>query len=246
MMEILPQKIFLPVLEKSKGEIIMKIEGSTNTFKGGFHFKNVDTITRKTLPGIISKNKRQLYFNLKEPGDIFLVTHDSDNHKVVDFIKSNNLNFDFYPKISTADNIRRPETLLEKINQQKDSIIRKIDFIKSPVKSSMSLTRAINTVSRTLRLNIDNPVVTKNDKVMTTIRDNSKERNINIILTKDNAYYVEVSPDSPNIDKTFAIFNSRGKFPKICENIDDRLNFMKKFKSLKDENANTLYKYKLQ
>ena len=33
----------------------MKIENSANTFKGGFHFKNVDTITRKTLPGIIRK-----------------------------------------------------------------------------------------------------------------------------------------------------------------------------------------------
>ena len=224
----------------------MKIENSANTFKGGFHFKNVDTITRKTLPGIIRKNNRQLYFNLKEPGDMFLVTHDSDNHKVVDFIKSNNLKFDFYPNISTANNIREPETLLEKINQQKNSIIRKVDFIKSPIKSSMSLTRAINTVSRTLRLNIDNPVIAKNDKVMTTIRDNSKERNINVILTKGNTYYVEVIPDSQNIDRTYAIFNSRGKFPKICENIDDRLNFMKKFKSLQDENANILYRYKLQ
>ena len=110
----------------------------------------------------------------------------------------------------------------------------------------MSLTRAINTVSRTLRLNIDNPVIAKNDKVMTTIRDNSKERNINVILTKGNTYYVEVIPDSQNIDRTYAIFNSRGKFPKICENIDDRLNFMKKFKSLKNENANILYRYKLQ
>lgn len=224
----------------------MKIENSTNTFRGGFHFKNANEITRNKIPFLIKENKRQLFYNLKEKGDMFLITHDSDNDKIVNFIKSNKINFDFYPKINTANSEKQPEKLVDVINQQTESIIRNADFIKAPMKSSISLTRALNTVSRTLRLNIENPEIKKNDKVMTTIRDNSKERDINIILTKGNTYYVEVAPDSPHTDKIYAIFNSRGKFPKICENIDDRLNFMKKFKSLKDENANVLYKYKIQ
>lgn len=225
----------------------MPIEKTTNlSFQGGFYIKNTNNVIKSKVNSLIPKTKRQIFHNLKEEGDMFIITHDSDNYKIANFIKSNKINIDYYPKINTTNYYKQPEEIVELMQQQKNSIIKNPDLIKSPLKSSISLTRAINTVSKTLRLNIENPQITRNDKVLTTIRDNAKERNINIILTKGNSYYVEVSPDSPRIDKTFAIINSNGRFPKICKDLDDRLNFMKTFKSLQEENANTLYKYKLQ
>ena len=224
----------------------MKIENSTKTFKGGFHFKNLNEYTKNNVKYLIKGNKKRIFYDLLEKGDVFLITHDNDNHKIVNFIKSNKLAFDFYPKINTTNCEKQSNKLIDMIAKQKNLIIKNVDLIKSPIKSSISLTRAINIVSRSLRLNIESPIIKKNDEVMTTIRDNAKERNINIILTKGNAYYVEVTPDSSHTERTYAILNPSGKFPKICEDIDDRLKFMKKFKSLKDEKANILYKYKVE
>ena len=224
----------------------MEINRSTNIgFKGGFYFKNVDKTTKQNISSLIRKNKRQVFYDLREPNDMFLLTHDSDNWKVADFIKSNKKDFSFFPKISTSLGFQTNESITELITKQARSIITNPNLVKSPIKSSMSLSKAVFTVSKVLGLNIEKPIIKQNDAVLTTVRDNVKERNINIILTKGNSYYVEVKPDSPNMESTFAIFSGRGRFSKICKDIDDRIKFMETFKSLKAENANVLYKYKM-
>lgn len=223
----------------------MKTNDSNISFKGGFYFKPVDKMAKQKISSLIQKNKRQVFYNLREKNDMFILTHDTDNYKVVDYIKSNKCDFVFYPQISTSNGVQSQENILDLIKNQTKSIIKNPNLIKSPLKNSMSLTKAINTVSKVLRLNIEKPVLKRNDDVLTTIRDNIKERDINVILTKGNTYYVEVKPDSLNIDRTCAIFSGRGRFPKICNNAEDRINFVKKFKSLQEEKANTLYQYKL-
>ena len=71
-------------------------------FNGGFRFKNMPAELKETLPEFI-KNKRQIFYNFDNTGDVFYAVRNSADFKVMRMIQKNNLNFEYYPQNPNFD-----------------------------------------------------------------------------------------------------------------------------------------------
>ena len=69
-------------------------------FNGGFRFVNMPAESRAKLPQLINKGK-VIFNDFEKQGDVFLVTRKTYDEKVLQFIKENKLNFEFYTSINT-------------------------------------------------------------------------------------------------------------------------------------------------
>ena len=104
-------------------------------FCGGYRFRNMPIEARTKIPEI-SKKWKQVFYDFENVGDVFLVTRDKINTKVVKFIKKNKLKFEYYPEISTQCGL----------DEEKPDLLSKL-LKKSSQKPITTMTQLQKTIS---------------------------------------------------------------------------------------------------
>lgn len=189
---------------------------STNNFKGAFVLKPKTQQMREIIPNIIPKG-RQIFRDIKSEGDVVLVTKDKYDKKVRDFIKAEDVTFEYYPEISTKDGLddEIPSGLKELMRIKNNCVVRHINILnkymsaRKPHLSEQS--RYIQDAVDIIRLNIGNAKVQIDGKGFFFIRDNAKERTIKSTGFKNGQTYISVVPDSLNQDVQRYLIGKNGK-----------------------------------
>ncbi len=215
----------------------MNIQNIQNTdFKGTFILTPANSQTREAIPNIIKKG-RQIFYDIKTPNDVVIVTKDKFDKKVSNFIETNNIPFEYYPQISTQSGLddQKPQGLIRLLDLQNNCVVKNIKLLnkflsKNPVhlsKQSEYLQETLNT----LRLNIENPKIEVNDKGIFTIRDDVKKRTIKSTGFKSGNSYVYIYPDAAweDIKRYFVISNGK-QISKEYKTPDEIMEFNKAFK----------------
>ena len=84
------------------------------------------------LPNLIKKGKI-IHNNFQKTGDVVLIVRDKQDDKVLNFIKDNRLNFEFYSKISTELMPTTEKKLLSIMNEIKQAPINTIKAAKEAI-----------------------------------------------------------------------------------------------------------------
>ena len=206
-------------------------------FNGGYRFRNMPSEAKAKIPEINNKWK-QVFYDFENKGDVFLVTRDKLDSKVADFIKENNLEFEFFPQISTKSGLdtEEPEKLtilLKELNtkpittltQLRKAIHKQIintKIFKTSPDYSFNILKTLHISPENLELEIAHGIITFNDKEF--------RRKIHISRPKNRVHYVLVEPySSAEGSRRFAI-NSDGKFIESFNTPDKIIEFYKGFR----------------
>lgn len=195
----------------------MEINKNTNTnFTGTFIFRPESIKTREAIPNVIKKG-RQIFYNIKNEGDVVIVTKDKYDKYVGDFINSENVAFSYYPEISTKSGLddQVPSTLQSLLNIKNNCVVRNLKMLNKFLlnngihlsKQSEYLQEAMNT----LRLNIGTSKVKIDDKGVFVIRDEAKKRTIKSTGFRGGIAYIHVIPDSISQETKRFLIGRNGK-----------------------------------
>lgn len=180
----------------------MDIKNTSNiNFRGTFILKPQNQKIREAIPQITRKGK-QIFYDIKNDGDIAFVTQDKYDKRVCEFVENNGTKFEYYPEISTKDGLddEIPSGLKKLIAIRDNCIINDLKLLKRFIfgdslhlrNQSKFMTEAINT----LRLNVENAKIEINDKGVFIIRDAVKKRTIKSTGFKNGMSYFFVIPDT--------------------------------------------------
>ena len=220
----------------------MEINNITNTnFTGTFILKPQTKQVKEAIPNIIKKG-RQIFYNIKEEGDVVIVTKDKYDKRVRDFITSENLKFTYYPEISTQSGLddQMPEVLKKLIKLKNNCTTTSLKILnKYLVDNKNHLSRQseyLYETLNTLRLNVENPKITINDKGIFVIRDEAKQRTIESTGFQSGMAYAYILPDSINQEiKRFLIGGNGKQIIKEYNTPNDIKTFNKMFKKIADK-----------
>lgn len=221
------------------------------SFNGAFRLKPQHIKAQEEIPQLFTQGK-QIFYNMLEKGDQVIVVRNSYDKRIYRYIENANLkDVEYYPNINTKSGLddEIPEGLLKLLKDKSQKIITDLKemaeiSIKAknikPLQNPNSID-ILNKVSESLRLNIEKPIISTT-KASTIIRDNAKERTIEIIMPNKGTCYVHVKPDCLWGDHIRCIIDGKGKIVKYFETPKEMLDFKKKFSNLKSQNLNIVVK----
>lgn len=184
-------------------------------FNGGFRFVNMSAENRAKLPQLINKGKA-IFDDFGKQGDVFLVTRETHDEKVLQFIKENKLNFEFYPSINTNLMVQNQPLKLKKIlDDIKDSPAKKITEAREAIKNRTIKNiqeKSPEHVTNILReLCIDNKYPIVKAQGFEKIIDKELERTIYISKpSKFGMRYVKIMPNNKNKESSRYMMDDSG------------------------------------
>ncbi len=217
----------------------MQVYKTTNTnFTGTFILKPENNQIKEAIPNIIKKG-RQLFYNIESEGDVVLVTRDKYDKRIGEFIQAQNLNFKYYPEISTQSGLddEVPSMLKKLLTIKNNCVINNLKILNKFLsnhnialnKQREYFEQAINT----LRLSVETPKIEIDAKGIFVIRDNPKQRTIKSTGFRNGTAYIYILPDSINQEtKRFLIGQNGKQIIKEFTSPKDMQNFNKKFRKL--------------
>lgn len=226
--------------------LINKSNHSIN-FNGAFRIKPNEIKAKNEIPKLLTQG-RQIFNNIIEKEDKFIVVRDKYDKKIAQYLLENNItNIEYYPTINTKSGLddQKPEDLIKLINNKAHEVITNLNEIFETISKRKKeiippkSKKILEIISNTLRLNIENPQITSTPQI-TKIRDKEKKRTIEIIMANKGHCYVYVIPDSLYDNCTRCILDGKGNIIKVFETPDEIIQFSKKFNKLKKEQVNIL------
>ena len=222
-------------------EIINNLQiNNKPNFKGTFVLNPQNVQVRKVIPDIIKKG-RQIFYDIKNEGDVVIVTKDKYDKRVRDFIEEKNLEFSYYPEISTRSGLddEIPSGLKTLINIKNNCVIKDLNLLdKFLFNTKLHLSKQseyLQEAMDTLRLNTENAKISIDDKGLFVIRDNSKLRTIKSTGFNSGFAYVSVVPDSTGQEiKRYLIGKNGKEIIKEFNTPKEILGFNKIFKKIRD------------
>lgn len=215
---------------------------SNLNFSGSFRIPRGKFKAQHEIPQLFTQG-RQIFYDIKEDGDMFIVLRDNYDRRVAKYIKENNVSgLEYYPEINTKSGLddQKPEGLIVLLKEKSKVIKANLSEAilgKKPVKYSVS--NAISKISDALRLHIENPIISSN-KSFTRVRDEQKCRTIELVAPTPASTYVKVIPDSLNETSTKCIIDAKGNIIKMFETPDEIHRFNVMFNNAKKKNVNIL------
>lgn len=227
----------------------MQISNSINNtnFTGTFRIKPQELKAQKEIPELFTQG-RQIFHDILEKGDEVIVLRDKYDKRVGKYIQENNIKeLEYYPTINTKSGLdnEEPEKLIALMKEKAVEIKTGLADIYARIskqkieKKPRSANKMLQNISKSLRLNIENPIV-KTTKQSTIIRDVEKQRTIEIIAPNNATSYVYVKPDSLNEDSIKCILDGKGQITKTFTTPNEISKFMRLFRDLKSKEVNTL------
>lgn len=227
----------------------MQIAKTQNqNFEGSFRIKPNEVNAKIEIPQLFTQG-RQIFNDILEPGDKFIVLRDKYDKRVGKYIKENGISgIEYFPEINTKSGLddEKPEGLLKLVKAETVKVITNISEIckasMAPSKKTANPPKVIsevNKVANALRLNIENPQITSTHS-STKVRDDEKKRTVELIMKDRGLTYVYVKPDSLYEDSTKCIIDGKGNIVKKFETPEEIIKFMKVFHELKQKNVNIL------
>lgn len=227
----------------------MQISNSINNtnFTGTFRIKPQELKAQKEIPELFTQG-RQIFHDILEKGDEVIVLRDKYDKRVGKYIQENNIKeLEYYPTINTKSGLddQEPEKLIALMKEKAVEIKTGLADIYARIskqkieKKPRSANKMLQNISKSLRLNIENPIV-KTTKQSTIIRDAEKQRTIEIIAPNNSVSYVYVKPDSLNEDSIKCILDGKGQITKTFTTPNEISKFMRLFRDLKSKEVNTL------
>ena len=227
----------------------MQISNSINNtnFTGTFRIKPQELKAQKEIPELFTQG-RQIFHDILEKGDEVIVLRDKYDKRVGKYIQENNIKeLEYYPTINTKSGLdnEEPEKLIALMKEKAVEIKTGLADIYARIskqkieKKPRSANKMLQNISKSLRLNIENPIV-KTTKQSTIIRDAEKQRTIEIIAPNNATSYVYVKPDSLNEDSIKCILDGKGQITKTFTTPKEISKFMRLFRDLKSKEVNTL------
>ena len=196
----------------------MQINNINNTpkFTGAFVFKPGNSKTKESISNIIQKG-RQIFYNIKEEGDVVLVTKDKYDKRVRDFINSEKIGFTYYPEISTKSGLddEIPEGLKRLIKIKNNCVIKSptvLDRFLS--EGNVHLSRQseyLKEAMNTLRLNISGAKIEIDNNGLFIIKDKVKQRTIKTTGFQNGISYIYILPDSTAHESKRILLGKNGK-----------------------------------
>lgn len=217
----------------------MQINTNNNTnFTGTFILKPVDSGTKDAVKNIVNKG-RQIFYNIKDEGDVVIVTRDKFDKKIRDFIESSNTKFIYYPEISTMSGLddEIPSGLIRLLNVKNNCLIRSLNLLNRFLQNSNThlskQSEYLHEAMNTLRLNVGNSKIRIDNNGTFIIRDNAKNRTIKSTGFRNGVAYVHIIPDSiAQESKRFLIGKNGKEIIKEYNTPKEILDFYKTFKRL--------------
>ena len=227
----------------------MQISNSINNtnFTGTFRIKPQELKAQKEIPELFTQGS-QIFHDILEKGDEVIVLRDKYDKRVGKYIQENNIKeLEYYPTINTKSGLdnEEPEKLIALMKEKAVEIKTGLADIYARIskqkieKKPRSANKMLQNISKSLRLNIENPIV-KTTKQSTIIRDVEKQRTIEIIAPNNATSYVYVKPDSLNEDSIKCILDGKGQITKTFTTPNEISKFMRLFRDLKSKEVNTL------
>lgn len=227
----------------------MQISNSINNtnFTGTFRIKPQELKAQKEIPELFTQG-RQIFHDILEKGDEVIVLRDKYDKRVGKYIQENNIKeLEYYPTINTKSGLdnEEPEKLIALMKEKAVEIKTGLADIYARIskqkieKKPRSANKMLQNISKSLRLNIENPIV-KTTKQSTIVRDVEKQRTIEIIAPNNATSYVYVKPDSLNEDSIKCILDGKGQITKTFTTPKEISKFMRLFRDLKSKEVNTL------
>ena len=227
----------------------MQISNSINNtnFTGTFRIKSQELKAQKEIPELFTQG-RQIFHDILEKGDEVIVLRDKYDKRIGKYIQENNIKeLEYYPTINTKSGLdnEEPEKLIALMKEKAVEIKTGLADIYARIskqkieKKPRSANKMLQNISKSLRLNIENPIV-KTTKQSTIIRDVEKQRTIEIIAPNNATSYVYVKPDSLNEDSIKCILDGKGQITKTFTTPKEISKFMRLFRDLKSKEVNTL------
>lgn len=219
----------------------MQINSIDNiNFNGGFRFKNMPAELKETLPEFI-KNKRQIFYNFDNTGDVFYAVRNSADFKVMRMIQKNNLNFEYYPQISTKSGLdtEKPEGLTKLLKRFKDKAITSKTQLKKAVMANIQADKVkplnddnINKILNVLKLDFKEYKTSSNPNGCKIITAKNTDKRVLISPpSRNNINYVLVEPKSyDNNVERYAIADDGQILARFCTP-EQITQFKKNFKS---------------
>ena len=208
---------------------------SNQTFTSAFKFGKISDDCYKELNSLVNINSKKIFNGVIRGGDTVFVNHSCYDERVKNFIRSNNIKFEYFPDIKFSDKLTKDNLrYLIKKDKNQNNVIKNLFalnayIIKDNIARGKAIFKHLKYICKTLRLNIDNPEFAITENGLPKIRDNSKERTIYISSNYGSKYYVYVKPDSSNKDSArYLLFGNGRKFIKEYKTPED----ISKFKRL--------------
>ena len=179
-------------------------ENDKTNFTSAFRFRKLTGSQYTDLRHVVSKSARQIYPSLIEKGDIVVVNQGSYDLRVQNFIKDNNLNFEYYPTIKLSEklkgNIVKSLVLQNMSNKNfiNNALVLNSKVLKDNISASKNLLKVVDKIFKTLRLNVDKVDFKLSKNGLPVIKDNTKLRTIYFSPNFNSKYYVFVKPNSAN------------------------------------------------
>ena len=218
--------------------IIDKYKNSNINFSGTFILRPDNIQTKNAIPSIIKKG-RQILYNIKNEGDVVIVTKNNYDSHIRDFIEAKNLNFEYYPQISTKSGLddQIPSKLKNLLKINDNCVISNLKilnkFLQKRTPNLSKQTEYLYEATNTLRLNIENPKIKIDDKGIFIIRDEAKKRTIKSTGFQNGNSYICVIPDNPNMETGRFLIGKNGKnIIKEYNTPKEIIHFYKTFKEI--------------
>lgn len=216
-------------------------------FEGAFRISPNEVNAKIEIPQLFTQG-RQIFNDILETGDKFVVLRDKYDKRVGKYIQEKGIKgIEYFPEINTKSGLddEKPEGLLKLINAKTVKVITNISEICKTSMVSKKLAKVakakseVDKVANALRLNIENPQVTSS-RSFTKVRDEEKKRTIELIMKDKGSTYVYVKPDQSYEDSTKCIIDGKGNIVKKFETPEEIMRFMRVFHKLKQEKVNIL------
>lgn len=211
-------------------------------FTGTFIFKPKNIQTQDSIQNIVKKGK-QIFYDIKDKGDVVIVTKDKYDKKVRDFIESENLDFTYFPEISTKSGLddEIPSKLKFLLNIKDNCIVKNLKILNKFLSNNeLHLNKQceyLHDAINTLRLNVENAKIKIEDNGIFVIRDEEKCRTIKSTGFRGGVAYVHIIPDSVNEGaKRFLVGKNGKEIIKEYNTPKEILSFYKTFKKVTDAN----------
>ena len=213
---------------------------SNQNFTGTFIFTPKTKETREAIPNIIKKG-RQIFHNIRTEGDVVIVTRDNYDKKVHEFITKAGLKFSYCPKISTKSGLddEQPEKLKELLkihaNSIRENCTALTEYIPAKKLNFEEQSNYLKETLTTLRLNVDDAIVTQDKRGIYSIVDKAHKRTIKSSGFKNGIAYIYIQPDSYSQSSYRFLVGQNGKeILKQYETPEETKLFNKKFISALD------------
>ncbi len=132
------------------------------------------------------------------------VNHSCYDERISKFLNDNFITFEYFPRIKLSDKLTNDvvnyliKRDIEQNNVIKNSFVLKSEILKGNISRSKILLKHLDSIFKTLRLNVEKPKMEIMKNGLPKIRDDAKERTIYFSTNYTSKYYVFVKPDSKN------------------------------------------------